>query len=214
MNQASLLHHFAENTEATLHAADTLAEPLQYAAQLLAETVHRDGKIMVCGAAETAFLAPYLCARLAGQLERERPPLQALALSADNGWPLQQQTVDAAALQQGVARSLVQQLQQHGHTDDTLLLFSSDAQQPFALQIKDAAQAHGIPVVWLHAGQPADAVGEFDVELALEQPRSMRAIEVMLLLAHTLLDALDSELLGDDDNTEMEIEEWPHNSMD
>lgn len=138
---AALMRHFAENAEACMQTAQEGLFQLDLAAQLLADTVSRGGKILLCGAAETAFLPPYLASRLGGLLERERPPLPALALLGDIGWPVANPSATAQALppdmleqlQQGVAQSLVSQLQQFGQMEDTLWLYSMDAQQPYAL---------------------------------------------------------------------------------
>lgn len=203
---AALMRHFAENTEACMQTAQEGLFQLDLAARVLADTVARGGKILLCGAAETAFLPPYLASRLGGLLERERPPLPALALLSDIGWPVANPSATAQALprdmleqlQQGVAQSLVSQLQQFGQMEDTLWLYSIDAQQPYALQALAAAHARDLPVLWMHGGEPSDALGELDVEVLLAQPRGLRLLEQCLLASHVVCDALDRILLGDE----------------
>ena len=207
---AALMRHFAENAEACMQTAQEGLFQLDLAAQLLADTVARGGKILLCGAAETAFLPPYLAARLGGVLERERPPLPALALLGDLGWPVANPAGTTQALppdmleqlQQGVAQSLVQQLQQFGQMEDTLWLYSTDARQPYALQALAAAHARDLPVLWMHGGEPSDALGELDVEVLLAQPRGLRLLEQCLLASHVVCDALDRILLGDEEEND------------
>lgn len=204
---APMMRHFAENAEACMQTAQECGFQLELAAQLLADTVGRGGKILLCGAAETGMLPPYLAARLGGQLERERPPLPALSLLADAGWPIANPATTAQALpsdmleqlQQGVAQSLVQQVQQLGQMDDTLWLLSMDAQQPYALQALAAAQARDIPVLWMHGGAPAAALGELDVDVPIAQARGLRLLEQLLLASHVVCDALDRLLLGEEE---------------
>ena len=182
------------------------ASDLREAALRAALCLAGGGKILLCGAAETAFLPPYLASRLGGLLERERPPLPALALLSDIGWPVANPSATAQALprdmleqlQQGVAQSLVSQLQQFGQMEDTLWLYSIDAQQPYALQALAAAHARDLPVLWMHGGEPSDALGELDVEVLLAQPRGLRLLEQCLLASHVVCDALDRILLGDE----------------
>ena len=203
---AALMRHFAENTEACMQTAQEGLFQLDLVARVLADTVARGGKILLCGAAETAFLPPYLASRLGGLLERERPPLPALALLSDIGWPVANPSATAQALprdmleqlQQGVAQSLVSQLQQFGQMEDTLWLYSIDAQQPYVLQALAAAHARDLPVLWMHGGEPSDALGELDVEVLLAQPRGLRLLEQCLLASHVVCDALDRILLGDE----------------
>ena len=203
---AALMRPVAENTEACMQTAQEGLFQLDLAARVLADTVARGGKILLCGAAETAFLPPYLASRLGGLLERERPPLPALALLSDIGWPVANPSATAQALprdmleqlQQGVAQSLVSQLQQFGQMEDTLWLYSIDAQQPYALQALAAAHARDLPVLWMHGGEPSDALGELDVEVLLAQPRGLRLLEQCLLASHVVCDALDRILLGDE----------------
>ena len=207
---AALMRHFAENTEACMQTAQEGLFQLDLAARVLADTVARGGKILLCGAAETAFLPPYLASRLGGLLERERPPLPALALLSDIGWPVANPSATAQALprdmleqlQQGVAQSLVSQLQQFGQMEDTLWLYSMDAQQPYALQALAAAHARDLPVLWMHGGEPSDALGELDVEVLLAQPRGLRLLEQCLLASHVVCDALDRILLGDEEEND------------
>ena len=205
----SLLHtaierHFAQAVEATAQSGTEQVETLEMAVHLLADTVARGGKILIGGAGETAFLAPYLASRLGGQLERERPPLPALALQSDLGWPVTYPSGTAQALpyamqeqwQQSLVHTLVQQIQQLAHPDDVLWLISADAQQSYTQQVVTAAQSREVPVVWMYAGRPSDLASEHDVEIVLPEQRSVRALEQMLLAAHAVCDALDGYLLG------------------
>ena len=75
-----MLRQFAEHAEACMQTARENGYQLDLAAQLLADTVARGGRILLCGAGDTAFWPAYTGSRLSGVLERERPPLPALVL--------------------------------------------------------------------------------------------------------------------------------------
>ena len=86
--------------------------------------------------------------------------------------------------------------------EDTLWLYSTDARQPYALQALAAAHARDLPVLWMHGGEPSDALGELDVEVLLAQPRGLRLLEQCLLASHVVCDALDRILLGDEEEND------------
>ena len=206
--QEAMLRQFAEHAEACMQTARENGYQLDLAAQLLADTVARGGRILLCGAGDTAFWPAYTGSRLSGVLERERPPLPALVLHHDAGWPLLHPAGTAQALppdlleqqQQGVAQAIVQQLQQLGQPDDVLWLCSADDAQPFAQQALAVAQSRDIPVLWLHGGDSAmPLLSELDVDILLAQPRGLRLLEQCLLATHVVCDALDRYLLGEEE---------------
>ncbi len=173
--------HFFDGADLKYQCAETLARPIAEASAALLAALTGGGKVMVCGLGAGAALAPYVARLLTGRFERERPPLAALALA------------DAPALQAQQVRAL-------GLPGD-VLLFIDDAEGN-STAVVPAAQAKDMTIVVL-AGRSAHAFNELlaetDVLVALPHERSARITELQLLVLHCLCDAVDYQLMGEQD---------------
>lgn len=188
MLEQRLQQQFFDSADLKYQAAETLSRALAEAAGTLLGAITGGGKLMVAGQGQAAFLAPHLASLLVGRFERERPPLPALALD----------TQPAAAL------AAVQAL---GHPGDVLLLVCNTATGPAAeadhetaQALVEAAQAQDMTVVLLAvSGTPAAGLpmGETDVAITLPPARAVRALELQLLVLHCLCDAIDLQLMGE-----------------
>jgi D-sedoheptulose 7-phosphate isomerase len=160
-------------------SADTLARPVAEAAAALLATLTAGGKVLVGGAGAGALLAPHLARLFTGRFERERPPLAALALS-----PLPAQAA--------------QEVRALGLPGD-VLLFIDDAERD-GIAVLNAAQGKDMTLIVL-AGRSAQAFSELlsetDVLVALPHERGARVTELQLLVLHCLCDAVDYQLMGD-----------------
>jgi D-sedoheptulose 7-phosphate isomerase len=172
---------------ADLHnlAAQEMARPLALAAELLAACLTAGGKLMVAGSGVGQLLAPVMAALLSGRFERERPPLAALSLS-NNSVASQAQQV-AALAQPG----------------DLLLLL--DAEEPAQALFDAARAAHAAElslVVMCAASrtQWGEVLAETDVLLAVPHERAARLSELQLLMLHALCDAVDLQLMGEQES--------------
>lgn len=179
MLEQRIQQQFFDSADLKYQTAETLARPIADAAGALLGAITGGGKAMVLGCGAAAALARHMAALFVGRFERERPPLPALLLDGD------------AALQ----------LQALGQPGDVLLLLdAADAPSGLARAAIAAAQAKEMTVVLLAvaggaaAGEP---LGETDVTIAVPQARAMRVLELQLLVLHCLCDAIDLQLLGD-----------------
>ncbi|MDE2502259.1 MAG: SIS domain-containing protein, partial [Burkholderiales bacterium] len=162
-------------------AAELLARPIADAAAALLAALTGGGKVLAAGSGAGAALAIHLARLLAGRFERERPPLAALALAAFNG--------EAA-----------QQVRALGLPGD-VLVYIDDGEGHSAVVIS-AAQAKDMTIVVV-AGRGAQAFGELlaetDVLIAVPHERAARVAELQMLVLHCLCDAVDFQLMGDQD---------------
>lgn len=179
MLEQRIQQQFFDSADLKYQTAETLARPIADAAGALLGAITGGGKVLVLGCGGAAALARHLVAMFVGRFERERPPLPALLLDAD------------PALQ----------LQALGQPGDVLLLLdAADAAAGAARAAIAAGHAKEMTVVLLAAAGgavAAETLGETDVTIALPQARGMRALELQLLVLHCLCDAIDLQLLGD-----------------
>ena len=176
MLEQRIQQQFFDSADLQYRAADVLARPIAQAAAALLTALTNGGKVMVGGSGAGAALAPYLARLLTGRLERERPPLAALALGTQPA-----QEVRALGLPGDV------------------LLFVDDGEGA-STPVITAAQGKDMTIVVL-AGRGAAAFGELladtDVLVAVPHERPARVAELQLLALHCLCDAVDFQLMGD-----------------
>ena len=176
MLEQRIQQQFFESADLQYQAAESLARPIAEATAALWAAITGGGKLMVCGSGAGAALAPYMARLLTGRFERERPPLAALSLGAE----------------------AVQQVRALGLPGD-LLLYIDDGEGQ-STSVISAAQAKDMTILVL-AGRGAQAFGELlaetDVLVAVPHERAARVAELQLLVLHCLCDALDFQLMGD-----------------
>jgi D-sedoheptulose 7-phosphate isomerase len=180
MLEQRVQQQFFESADLQYQAAELLARPIADATAALLAALTGGGKVMVCGSGAGAALAPHMARLMTGRFERERPPLAALALVPGP---------DAA-----------QQVRALGLPGDVLLFIDDGEGQSTA--VISAAQDKDMTIV-VFAGRGAQAFGELlaetDVLVAVPHERPARVAELQLLALHCLCDAVDLQLLGDQD---------------
>lgn len=181
MLEPRIQQHFYDSADLQYQNAETLVRPIADAAQALVGAFTAGGKLMICGSGGGAALAVYAAAMLAGRFERERPALAALALAAEPSYALQ--------------------LQALGQPGDVLLLIHAGGDAAALGAALDAAHEADMTVVALTAAGSAlaERLGEIDVTLAVPHERAARVLETQLLALHALADAVDLQLMGEQD---------------
>jgi D-sedoheptulose 7-phosphate isomerase len=183
MLEQRIQQQFFESADLHSQAAEALSRPAAQAAQALAACLTAGGKMLAAGSDVGAALAPVICAAFTGRFERERPPLAAFALRAE-----------------GAGGALAQQVRALGQPGDVLLLIDTAAPADALLQAADAAHEREMTVLVL-TGADALAWGarlaETDVLMAVPHERAARVAETQLLVLHGLCDAVDLQLMGE-----------------
>ncbi len=190
--------HFFDSADLHYQAAEVLGRPAEAAAAALVAGLTAGGRVLVAGVGACAGLAQIAAAGLVGSFERERPGLAALALGGDG--------VLASALGQiasGAADGVMaRQVETLGQPGDLLLVLDVDGGHPVLLAAVAAAQRQEMTVVAFTGrtgGMLRAALGETDVLVPVPHDRPARVLETHLLLLHCLLDAIDQQLLGEQD---------------
>lgn len=182
MLEQRIQQQFFEGADLLSQTADPLSRPIAQAAQALVGCITAGGKVLIVGTA----LARYAATLLVGRFERDRPPLAAMALG----------TAGEPALAQ---------LQALGAPGDVLVAVGAAADAVAALvPCVRAAKDKDMIVVALTG---LDAAGldkllvETDVHIAVPHERAARVQEVQLLTLHCLADAVDLQLMGEQESS-------------
>ena len=155
--------------------------------------------MLACGNGGSAADAQHFAAEFVGRFERERPGLAAIALTVDTS------ILTAVGNDYGYEVIFAKQVEALGSPGDMLLAMSTSGNSANVLAAVDAAHAREMTVDRAdrqhrrHAC--ASKLTETDVHICVPHERTARIQEVHLLVLHCLCDAVDLQLLGEQENT-------------
>ena len=197
MLEPRIQQQFFESADLKYQSAELLSRPIADAVTALVGALTAGGRVLAAGLGASSMLAQLVVTELIGGFERERPGLAALALGTDGaalgGLP------GAGAFDKVLAR----QVETLGQPGDLLLLIDSDGNHPALLAAALAAQAQDMTVIALtgrSGGALRGLLQETDVLVAVPHDRRVRVLEAHLLVLHCLCDAIDLQLLGEQDS--------------
>ena len=210
MNQAGPVHHnpvdamarirrhFTESANLKLSSVEMLGPQIIRACAVMTECLLNDGKILACGNGGSAADAQHFSAELVGRFERERMGLAAIALSTDTS------AITAIGNDYDFNSIYSKQVQALGAPGDVLLAISTSGNSGNVVAAVEVARAKEMVVVALtghKGGKLRDLLTETDVLICVPHERTARIQEVHLLVLHCLCDAVDLQLLGEQENT-------------
>jgi D-sedoheptulose 7-phosphate isomerase len=161
---------------------------------LLAATLGRGGRLLAAGNGGSAAEAQHLVAELVGKLDGDRPPLSAIALTAETSG------LTAIGNDYGYHEVFARQVRAHGRPGDVVMLLSTSGRSPNVLAAARAAGELGL-VTWGLTGQLPNPLAELcDETLAVPSPHGQVVQELHLVAVHMLCAYVDEALpafLGD-----------------
>ena len=196
MLEQRIQQQFFESADLKYQSAEVLGRPIENAVTALVGGLTAGGRVLVAGLGPSASLAQLVVTELVGGFERERPGLAALAIAADGA------ALAAVPAVCGYDKVLARQVETLGQPGDLLLLIDSDGNHPALLAAASAAQGKDMTVIALTGrtgGALRDVLSETDVLVAVPHDRRVRVLETHLLVLHCLCDAIDLQLLGEQD---------------
>lgn len=196
MLEQRIQRQFFDSADLKYQAAEALSRPIADAAQALLGSLTAGGKVLVCGNGGSAADAQHFAAEFVGRFERERPGLAALALTTDSS------ILTAIANDYAYEQVYAKQVQALGQPGDVLIAISTSGNSANVLAAVRAAHERELTVVALTGrggGALAGALADTDVHICVPHERTARIQEVHLLALHCLCDAVDHQLLGEQD---------------
>ena len=192
--QARVKRHFEDSAQTKLRAAETLSEPVVHAIDTMVEALIAGGKILACGNGGSAADAQHFSAEFVGRFERERPELCAIALTTDTS------ILTAVGNDYGFDHIFSRQVRALGAPGDVLIAISTSGNSPNVLAAIEAAHQREMVVIGLSGrggGKMNQALKDTDIHICVPHERTARIQEVHLLVLHCLCDAVDVQLLGE-----------------
>ena len=197
MLEQRIQQQFFDSADLKYAAAEILAKPICDAVSAVVGCITGGGKVLVCGNGGSAADAQHFAAEFIGRFERERPGLAAIALTTD--------TSILTAIGNDYDFNVVfsKQVQALGSPGDVLLALSTSGNSANVLAAVQAAHAKEMTVIALTGrggGKMREQLTETDVHICVPHERTARIQEVHILALHCLCDAVDLQLLGEQDN--------------
>jgi D-sedoheptulose 7-phosphate isomerase len=142
-------------------------------------------RLLAAGNGGSAAHAQHLTAELVGRYRRDRPPLSALALTAETS------TLTALVNDFGPEAVFARQVDAHGRAGDTLVVISTSGRSPNLVRAAERAGEKGLRTLAL-CGPPGSPLAEA-CEEALCVPAAVIATvqEVHQVAVHLLCEAID-----------------------
>lgn len=194
MLEQRIQQHFIDSADLKYQAAPILSKPIAAAVQALLACVTSGGKVLACGNGGSAADAQHFSAEFVGRYERERPELAAIALTTDSS------ILTAIANDYDFSVVFSRQVRALGQPGDVLLAISTSGNSANVLAAIEAAHEREMVVVGLTGhggGKMSLALRDTDVLICVPHERTARIQEVHLLALHCICDAVDAQLLGD-----------------
>jgi D-sedoheptulose 7-phosphate isomerase len=194
MLEQRIEQHFIDSADLKYQSAQVLSKPIAAAVQALMVCVTSGGKVLACGNGGAATVAQGFAAGFVGGFERDRPELAAIALATDSA------TLTAIANGHAFSSVFSRQVRALGGSGDVLLAISADGNCANLLDAIQAAHEREMVVIGLTGhggGRMAQLLGDTDVHVCVPHDRPARVLEVQMLALHCMCDAVDTQLLGE-----------------
>ena len=194
MLEQRIEQQFIDSADLKYQVAQILSKPIASAVQALFACVTSGGKVLACGNGGCAALAQHFASSFVGRFERERPELAALALACDSTM------LSGEPNEQAMAMIFARQVRALGSSGDVLLVLSVSGNCANLQQAIDAAHEREMVVVGLSGrggGQMAHLLRDTDIHVSVPHERSARILEIQMLALHCMCDAVDAQLLGE-----------------
>ncbi len=186
---------FNDSAQTKLRVLESLAMPIAESIELLARALLDERKIIACGNGSSAAAAQHFTSLLVNRFERQRPPLAALALSADSA------ALTAIANEGDYSRVFAKQIEALGRPGDVLVAISTSGNAANVLTAIEAAHDQGMLVVALtghEGGEIANTLQPQDLHVCVPHDSATRIREVHSLTLHCFCDGIDALLIGVD----------------
>lgn len=198
MLEQRIQQHFFDSADLKYQSAEALTRPIADAVAAVIGCITAGGKVLACGNGGSAADAQHFAAEFVGRFERERPGLAAIALSTDTS------ILTAIGNDYDYTQVFAKQVQALGQPGDVLLAISTSGNSANVLAAAEAARAKEMTIVALTGrggGKLGALLTDTDVHICVPHERTARIQEVHILALHCICDAVDAQLLGEQDPT-------------
>jgi D-sedoheptulose 7-phosphate isomerase len=186
--QTSILDGHLASLASALVQYRQVARKLSRWGQELAVLLAGGGRLLVAGNGGSAAEAQHLTAELVGKLRDDRPPLSAIALTAETS------SLTAVGNDFGFDEVFARQARAHGRVGDVLLLLSTSGRSTNLLAAAEAGAERGLRILGLTGPGPSPLAELCDDVLAVPSSDPQVVQELHLVSVHVLCEYIDVAL--------------------
>jgi D-sedoheptulose 7-phosphate isomerase len=180
---------FMQSIETKTRAMETLAQPLQQAAEAGIKTIQEGGTIFWIGNGGSAADAQHMAAELVGRYKKERKAIRSQALTANSS------SLTAIGNDYGYERVFDRQLEAFGSAKDTLIAISTSGNSENVIRALQLARKLGMFSIGL-TGETGGKMAQWvDILLNVPSQDTARIQETHLLIGHILCDLIEQSVL-------------------
>lgn len=194
MLEQRIQQQFFDSADLKYASAELLAKPIAEGVNALVGCITGGGKVLACGNGGSASDAQHFAAEFVGRFERERPGLAAISLTTDTS------IITAIGNDYAFDAIFAKQVQALGAPGDVLIAISTSGNSTNVLAAVQAAHAKEMTIIALTGrggGKLREMLLDTDVHICVPHERTARIQEVHILALHCLCDAVDNQLLGE-----------------
>lgn len=183
-NAAAILGEAARSLQNVV----SLAETVERAAAVVAQSLRTGGKVFFCGNGGSSADSQHLAGEFLGRFLVERPSWAAIALPANIA------AMTAIANDYGYEEVFARQLRGLGRKGDVLIAISTSGRSANVLKALTAAREMGIHAIGLTGAKesPMDALA--DLILRAPAASTPRIQEMHIVIGHTICELVEVEL--------------------
>jgi phosphoheptose isomerase len=186
MNRADRAH--LDELRVTLSYIAAMDGELADLGRALARAFNSGHRLLAAGNGGSAAQAQHLVAELVGKLDADRPPLPAIALTAETCG------ITAIGNDYGFEHVFSRQVMAHARSGDVVVLMSTSGRSPNVLAAADAAHSRKASVWAFTGATPSPLADRADRVLAVPARNPQVIQEAHLVLVHLLCGQLDRAL--------------------
>ncbi len=190
MSQIDPVQHLRELSGLAATSADTLADGIRAATEMVRATIKSGGTLFFCGNGGSAADAQHLSTEYVVRYQRARKPLRAIALTTDTS------IITAAANDFSFDEVFSRQIEALGRAGDLLSVHTTSGNSPNCLRAVEAAKRLGMKTLVLTSKDGGKIRSLADLCLIVPTDRTDLAQEVHLAIQHAICDVVDAEVAG------------------
>ena len=159
---------------------------LEKCADKIISSLKQGGRLLLCGNGGSAADAQHIAAELSGRFLKERPALDALALSCNTS------AVTAIANDYSFAEIFARQLEAHGREGDVLLAITTSGTSENILRALRKAREMKITALLLTGKDGGPAAKEAELSIIVPSEETPRIQELHILTGHILCNIIEN----------------------
>ena len=185
-----IIQQLEESAKVKKLIAETLAEKIEQAAQLLVEAFQQEKKVLVFGNGGSAGDAQHLAGELVGRFKMERQALPCIALTTDTS------IITAVGNDYGYEDIFTRQVEALAQQGDVVIGISTSGNSPNVLEALRVAQAKGAKALALVGRDGGEMKDLAELSIVVPSNDTPRIQEGHITIIHILCHLVERSLFG------------------